>query len=245
MNRALNFKLAGLITLFCYALCLGVITWFYYPASLFSPVTSFEGRLLTLLTYSAGSQGFFITLIILCIWALSIRKFRRGVLQKFLQLSLLLIIGFASKSGLKLATESPRPYSELLAAEQIIDSPADFYHLDDAEKAQAISAVSQNISPWRSQHWQGEKDYSFPSGHTLFAAICVAFFGAAFLSAKRYGALVLLLVWASSVAYSRLWLGMHRPVDLFGSWAFVAVVFILLPNHLPFVSQWISRLAKQ
>ncbi|MBE3654517.1 phosphatase PAP2 family protein [Vibrio navarrensis] len=238
MDRALNFKLAGLIALFCYALCLGVITWLYYPASLFSPVASFEGRLLTLLTYSAGSQGFFITLIILCIWALSIRTFRRGVLQKFLQLGLLLIIGFASKSGLKLATESPRPYSELLAAEQIIDSPADFYRLDEAGKVQAISAVSQNVSPWRSQHWQGEKDYSFPSGHTLFAAICVAFFGAAFLSAKRYGALILLLVWASSVAYSRLWLGMHSPLDLFGSWAFVAIVFTLLPNHLPIVSQW-------
>ncbi|GAK24028.1 phosphatidylglycerophosphatase B [Vibrio sp. JCM 19052] len=43
------------------------------------------------------------------------------------------------------------------------------------------------------------------------------------------------------VAYSRLWLGMHRIEDLIGSVVFVAIVFTLLPafqvtKKMPFVT---------
>ncbi|WP_410965525.1 phosphatase PAP2 family protein, partial [Salmonella sp. ZJHZ19_0069] len=87
----------------------------------------------------------------------------------------------------------------------------------------------------------GEKDYSFPSGHTIFVSICLAFFGGLFLQNKCYISALSLWMWGMSVAYSRLWLGMHRPEDLIGSVLFVAIVFTLLPTfqikkQMPFVS---------
>lgn len=156
-------------------------------------------------------------------------------------LGLLLVIGFASKTGLKLMTESPRPYTELLAAEQLIETPETFYQLDTKQQANVINQISEHVSDWRTRHWQGEKDYSFPSGHTIFVSICLAFFGGLFLQNKCYISALSLWMWGMSVAYSRLWLGMHRPEDLIGSVLFVAIVFTLLPTfqikkQMPFVS---------
>ena len=70
-------------------------------------------------------------------------------------------------------------------------------------------------------------------GHTLFAAICLAFFGAIFWEQRKFGWCIVLGCWASSVAFSRLWLGMHHPADLMGSIILVALFIILhsSPNH--------------
>ncbi len=162
-------------------------------------------------------------------------------MQKLSMLGLLLVIGFASKTGLKLMTESPRPYTELLAAEQLIEHPEAFYQLETAQQANVIGQISEKVSEWRTRHWQGEKDYSFPSGHTIFVSICLAFFGGLFLQNKCYFSAATLWVWAMGVAYSRLWLGMHRIEDLIGSVVFVAIVFSLLPvfkvtKKAPFIS---------
>lgn len=81
-------------------------------------------------------------------------------------LGLLLVIGFASKTGLKLMTESPRPYTELLAAEQLIEHPEAFYQLETEQQASVIGEISEKVSEWRTRHWQGEK--TIPSiGHTI------------------------------------------------------------------------------
>ena len=98
-----------------------------------------------------------------------------------LRLLLILVIGFAAKSGLKALTESPRPYTELLSYELLIPNPAHFYKLSKSQQDFAIDELSKSVSDWRTKNWKGERDYSFPSGHTLFAAICLAFFGAIFL----------------------------------------------------------------
>jgi phosphatidylglycerophosphatase B len=37
-------------------------------------------------------------------------------------------------------------------------------------------------------------------------------------------------LWAVGVAISRLWLGMHRPEDLFGSLIFALVLFLIVPS---------------
>ncbi len=56
-------------------------------------------------------------------------------------------------------TESPRPYTELLAAEQLIETPETFYQLDRKQQANVINQISEHVSDWRTRHWQGEKDY--------------------------------------------------------------------------------------
>ncbi len=218
------------------------------PMSLFgsyhdltSQVPESLGITFTLLTDSAGSKGFLITLTLLLLSLFRFKPSRIEWMQKLSMLGLLLVIGFASKTGLKLMTESPRPYTELLAAEQLIETPETFYQLDTKQQANVINQISEHVSDWRTRHWQGEKDYSFPSGHTIFVSICLAFFGGLFLQNKCYISAVSLWMWGMSVAYSRLWLGMHRPEDLIGSVLFVAIVFTLLPTfqikkQMPFVS---------
>lgn len=218
------------------------------PMSLFgschdltSQVPESLGITFTLLTDSAGSKGFLITLTLLLLSLFRFKPSRTEWMQKLSMLGLLLVIGFASKTGLKLMTESPRPYTELLAAEQLIETPETFYQLNTKQQANVINQISEQVSDWRTRHWQGEKDYSFPSGHTIFVSICLAFFGGLFLQNKCYISALSLWMWGMSVAYSRLWLGMHRPEDLIGSVLFVAIVFTLLPTfqikkQMPFVS---------
>ena len=143
------------------------------PMSLFgsyhdltSQVPESLGITFTLLTDSAGSKGFLITLTLLLLSLFRFKPSRTEWMQKLSMLGLLLVIGFASKTGLKLMTESPRPYTELLAAEQLIETPETFYQLDTKQQANVINQISEQVSDWRTRHWQGEKDYSFPSGQT-------------------------------------------------------------------------------
>lgn len=218
------------------------------PLSLFasyhdltSLVSDGTGILFTLLTDSAGSKGFLITLTLLVLSLYRFKLSQSDWMQKLTMLGLLLMIGFASKTGLKLMTESPRPYTELLVSEQLIEHPEAFYQLATTQQANVIGQISEKVSEWRTRHWQGEKDYSFPSGHTIFVSICLAFFGGLFLQNKCYLSAATLWGWAMGVAYSRLWLGMHRIEDLIGSVVFVAIVFGLIPvfqvtKKAPFIS---------
>ncbi|HHF3204331.1 TPA: phosphatase PAP2 family protein [Vibrio alginolyticus] len=234
-------KKYGLMMLALFVLGIIPMSLFGSYHNLTSQVPESLGITFTLLTDSAGSKGFLITLILLLLSLFRFKPSRIEWIQKLSMLGLLLVIGFASKTGLKLMTESPRPYTELLAAEQLIETPETFYQLDTKQQANVINQISEHVSDWRTRHWQGEKDYSFPSGHTIFVSICLAFFGGLFLQNKCYISALSLWMWGMSVAYSRLWLGMHRPEDLIGSVLFVAIVFTLLPTfqikkQMPFVS---------
>ncbi|MFA0499128.1 phosphatase PAP2 family protein, partial [Vibrio sp. 10N.222.46.A1] len=146
-----------------------------------------------------------------------------------LQLGLLLVLSFAAKTFLKHSTESPRPYSEYLVTQEVVEMPELFYELPLLEKNAAIASVQDKVSEWRTRHWLGETDYSFPSGHMIFVGVCLAFFGGLFLEAKRFYLVGGLLVWAGGVAYSRVWLGMHRPEDLAASIAFAGLIYLLVP----------------
>ncbi|ALR94860.1 MULTISPECIES: phosphatase PAP2 family protein [Vibrio] len=234
-------KKYGLMMLALFVLSIIPMSLFGSYHNLTSQVPESLGITFTLLTDSAGSKGFLITLTLLLLSLFRFKPSRIEWIQKLSMLGLLLVIGFASKTGLKLMTESPRPYTELLAAEQLIEHPDAFYQLDTKQQANVINQISEHVSDWRTRHWQGEKDYSFPSGHTIFVSICLAFFGGLFLQNKCYISALSLWMWGMSVAYSRLWLGMHRPEDLIGSVLFVAIVFTLLPTfqikkQMPFVS---------
>ena len=63
----------------------------------------------------------------------------------------------------------------------------------------------------------------------IFVGVCLAFFGGLFLEAKRFYLVGSMLAWAGGVAYSRVWLGMHRPEDLAASIAFAGLTYLLVP----------------
>nr|WP_216599371.1 phosphatase PAP2 family protein [Vibrio hepatarius] len=213
-----------------FILVTAVVSFVVSPINLTGKVSDNAGMLFTLLTDSAGSRGFLLTLGLLLAVMVKLTGVNRQLLAQLLQLGVILVIGFAAKTGLKQMTESPRPYTEVLAHELLIPQPEHFYNLTTEQQTQVLKKVAEKVSPWRIQHWQGETDYSFPSGHTVFVAICLAFFGNILLQRKQYALSAVLLVWALSVAYSRLWLGMHRPVDLIGAASFIALVYMLTPT---------------
>ena len=243
MNDYLHAKRYGLVLLALFLLLIAPMTLFVSHIELRDPVSDAEGLFYSLLTDSAGSHGFLITLTILLVAALRLKLTEKQRWNQWMQLGVILVIGFAAKTGLKHLTESPRPYTELLKHELIIPNPTYFYVLNANQQDNLIEQVSAQVSPWRTQHWLGETDYSFPSGHTIFAAICLALFGGLFVEHKRYAMAGGVLVWALFVAYSRLWIGMHRPIDLMGSIVFVAAVYAVLPNMTPWsekLFEWIK-----
>ena len=194
-----------------------------------SAVLPFYGAVMTFVTYSAGNQGFLITLAILSLLVLTLKFSKAKLVSLCLQLGILLVLSFAAKTFLKSSTESPRPYTEYLVTQEVVDMPELFYELPLEEKNVAIESVEDKVSEWRTRHWLGETDYSFPSGHMIFVGVCLAFFGGLFLEAKRFYLVGSMLAWAGGVAYSRVWLGMHRPEDLAASIAFAGLIYLLVP----------------
>lgn len=236
-------RLAGMLLLGILLVVIAPMSLLVSHIDLLGDVTPFAGRIFSLLTDSAGSKGFIVTLAMLLILSAVLIRSPSERLNLLVQLGIILVIGFAAKTGLKVMTESPRPYTELLSHQLLIPNPAHFYQLNELQQAEVITSVSEQVSQWRSQHWLGEKDYSFPSGHTIFVAICLAFFGQLFIRRKCYSAATILLIWGVGVAYSRLWLGMHRPIDLVGSVMFVAATYALLPDFSLLVQSLQTRLA--
>ncbi|WP_215402927.1 phosphatase PAP2 family protein [Vibrio gigantis] len=194
-----------------------------------SAVLPFYGAVMTFVTYSAGNQGFLITLAVLSLLVLTLKFSKAKLVSLCLQLGVLLVLSFAAKTFLKSSTESPRPYTEYLVTQEVVDMPELFYELPLEEKNVAIESVEDKVSEWRTSHWLGETDYSFPSGHMIFVGVCLAFFGGLFLEAKRFYLVGGMLAWAGGVAYSRVWLGMHRPEDLAASIAFAGLIYFLVP----------------
>ncbi|OEF93729.1 phosphatase PAP2 family protein [Vibrio splendidus] len=194
-----------------------------------SAVLPFYGAVMTFVTYSAGNQGFLITLATLSLLVLTLKFSKAKLVSLCLQLGILLVLSFAAKTFLKSSTESPRPYTEYLVTQEVVDMPELFYELPLEEKNMAIESVEDKVSEWRTRHWLGETDYSFPSGHMIFVGVCLAFFGGLFLEAKRFYLVGGMLAWAGGVAYSRVWLGMHRPEDLAASIAFAGLMYLLVP----------------
>lgn len=135
-------------------------------------------------------------------------------------------LGQLSVSVLKHCVQEPRPYVMWLNHNQP-DAIQKFYAQDPAGRGLTVLNTlksSATIPVWQRDHWAKESTWSFPSGHSIFAAAW-ALLGVGILwPRKRFFAAVVLVAWAVGVLISRLLLGMHWPVDLLGS---TALAFIL------------------
>ncbi|MGG4607118.1 phosphatase PAP2 family protein [Providencia sp. Me31A] len=133
------------------------------------------------------------------------------------------------KTLLKSSFKEPRPYVEWLAANYHIP-PSDFYDLKRSERAILIkNTVKSNndIPTWQRKHWQAETGYSFPSGHMLFAAGWVLLLIALFWQQRLYALSIALAIWAEGIAFSRMLLGMHWPIDIITS-VIISACFAIL-----------------
>ena len=223
-------KIPGLIALLLMTTVLSGVLVFYSQANLNGPVSDTSGMLFSALTHSAGNPGFLISVALFMLIPVVLRLPRKSLIKIGIQFALLLALSFVAKSVMKHITEVPRPYTHELQALHIVESPQAFYALSNEAKDQAVREASKSVSHWRISHWQGETNYSLPSGHTIFTAVCVAFWGGFFLRRRQIIPASLIILWAVGVGISRIWLGMHWPTDLLASIFGAACLYLCIPE---------------
>ncbi|MBN6077547.1 phosphatase PAP2 family protein [Aggregatibacter actinomycetemcomitans] len=125
------------------------------------------------------------------------------------------------KSGLKNVFAEPRPFVTYIAEQTGTGTDA-FYAQDRKARTQIVDRFYQtqsSVPEWIKGHYADEVGYSFPSGHTIFAASWLMLtVGFVQLLDNRKGSAKLLLgfmsIWALLMLVSRLRFGMHYPIDL-------------------------------
>ncbi|WP_084605319.1 phosphatase PAP2 family protein [Psychromonas aquimarina] len=213
-----------------FAACLALLLVLLPSPDIQAPLSPLFGQSLTLLTATASNPFFLITTIMLCSLVFIAKVNLKQGLIVCIQFGILLILSFMLKSGLKHITEVPRPYTQELAKVELVVSAEQFYSLTTKQKEQVIKQAEEKFSPWRVQNWHGETNYSLPSGHTIFAAVCILFWGGFLLRRRRYLPAALLISWGTGVALSRIWLGMHWPSDVLASIICASLLILLVPK---------------
>ncbi len=227
----LSQKLWNCVALLIFAVVMGGLLLILPEPGLDGPVTDFYGVLANVLSHSAGPPFFLVTVCLLCLLPMIMRLPKKTALRLWIQFGLLLVLSFFAKTALKHITEVPRPYSYELQRLHLVKSPQAFYTMNTMEKNSVAEKAAAFVSHWRIPHWKGETNYSFPSGHTIFAAVCVVFWGGFFLRRRKYLPAVTLIAWATGVGVSRIWLGMHWPSDIIASIACAGGLYLLIPEQ--------------
>ncbi len=231
----------GLICSAVLACFIAVSTFLLKGTGFTGPVSDSSGLLFSVLSWSAGKEGFLITTALLCLVPFALRWSRDRILVALLCFGFVLGGSLVTKTVLKKVTQEPRPYSQVLTELGKVDSEAQFYQITPSQREEVVKSAEGLVSHWRLQHWQGETNYSFPSGHTIFAAAVAVFWGGLLLAEGYRLSAMLIVGWAGMVATSRLWLGMHWPADLFGSVAFATVICLLVPVFVNVVNRVLHR----
>ena len=226
----LSQKVPGFVALLTFMLATLFALALFPEISLLGDVSDFQGRLVGMLTASAGKPYFLITTSLLCMIPVLMKLPRKRLLKIWIQFGILLVLSFVAKTGLKQVTAVPRPYTHELQRQELIDRPEVFYELNQQQKDAVVIQASEAVSQWRTQHWLGETNYSFPSGHMIFAAVCVLFWGGFLFRQRKYWAMLPLLLWGVGVGLSRIWLGMHWPTDLLMSVVSAGALYLFVPE---------------
>ncbi|WP_392562650.1 phosphatase PAP2 family protein [Orbus sturtevantii] len=189
------------------------IDWQWQPSSL-----NVSSKYLFWFTEMAGMPWAMLICLILpivfaiCLKVRSISKFITLVII----LAISILLGQTIKSIVKDYTAESRPFVLWIEKSYQVDDEY-FYSLPRSERKQIIRQYvhhSPQIPNWLYRHWRAETGYTFPSGHTIFAATW-AFLALLFLRFKRHFVIVgLVITWTVLIEISRLALGMHHPIDV-------------------------------
>ena len=141
----------------------------------------------------------------------------------------------AAKTGAKALFEEPRPFN--------------FYKNDRtlrAEMAKNFYSMDAITPAWLVHHYENETGYSFPSGHTIFAAtwLMLAVGFTQLLGNRSFKAKLLvasIAVWGLLMLISRVRLGMHYPIDLLVAtllaWLINSIIFAFLKKKEIFATK--------
>lgn len=206
-----------------------MVGWHWSPESQFE---SMKGLLW--LTDTAGAPYSILTsLLFLSIVTFIFRTEKKQLLKILLVIISVVLLQQGLKTALKSTFKEPRPYVEWLATQYQIPT-SDFYELKRSERAKLIKETikrDENIPKWQRKHWQAETGFSFPSGHMLFAAGWALFLIALFWQQRLYALSIGLALWAEGIAFSRMLLGMHWPIDIIAS-IVISACFTLLGYYI-------------
>ncbi|HGN1707209.1 TPA: phosphatase PAP2 family protein [Providencia rettgeri] len=181
------------------------------------------------LTDTAGAPySIFTSLLLVGIIAYVFRENKKYLLIVIMVVMSAILLQQGLKTLLKSSFKEPRPYVEWLAVNYHIP-PSDFYDLKRSERAILIknTVTSNDIPKWQRKHWQAETGYSFPSGHMLFAAGWALLLIVLFWQQRLYALSIGLAIWAEGIAFSRMLLGMHWPIDIITS-VIISACFAIL-----------------
>ena len=176
------------------------------------------------MTLSIDEIGMAIILTVLSI--LVLRGWRRRPHQYlvfFFCLMAAMGSAFVTKSVAKQYFKEPRPYVIWLAEQGRLTDSNRFYAQLPLTREQWLSdslksMLEEEVPTRLKLHWQDEVSYSFPSGHSIAAMTIASFYCLLFAYRRRsYWLIAGLSLWAVSVCYSRLLLGLHWPIDILAS----------------------------
>ena len=188
---------------------------------------------LYLITQTAGKYG--ILPITAGLYALLWWTHRRGEARALL-LVVLLAIGStqATKILIKPLIAEPRPYIVAMADAEPSRIHA-FYAQPRSERRTYVTHYyADSATPsYLTAHRASETGYSFPSGHSLFAASWALLFAGiiGYANRRRRFVSTAVILWAMLVKASRVTLGLHYPIDLAG--AILIACTIILPLLYP------------
>ena len=199
------------------------LTGWHWQAEAQSPQLGF----FYLLTQTVSNPvGVFTAVVLLAalLWVLKPGKAHRWKCALLIMAPIAL--GQVAVSVLKRVVQEPRPYVMWLNHDQP-QAVAQFYSEEPAKRGMTVlNTLHDNhaIPSWQQDHWAKESTWSFPSGHSIFAAAWALLGVGVLWPRKRFLAAFILTAWAAGVLVSRLFLGMHWPVDLLAS---IGLAFIL------------------
>lgn len=207
--------LAGLLALLSVPAMAYLMQWQWQPEN------STGTFLLYLVSLSAGP----FLIVVFCtvlLWHLRLPVAKSLLL--ILILGATLAVGMVIKSEAKKMWQEPRPYALWMAdgAAAAVDA---FYRLPDKGAfilEQEFSA--DQVPSWQQQYWAEDTGFSFPSGHTYFAAQWALLMLMLLWRKKTRFTLTVVFSWALLVEVGRLALGMHWPADLAVSCLLAAVL---------------------
>lgn len=215
MLKQVKLICGGMLILLLLPLSLWLYGWHWLPAK-----PDGWQFILFAFTETVTRPAGIITTLLLGSWLLwKLRHDQRSIRQRLVVvLSVILVVwgGQGINSLIKQQVREARPYVVWLQSETAL-SAQDFYQLQAGKRSAVVRQLTRGnplLPGWLTRHWAAETGYSFPSGHSMFAA-CWALLMLFWLWPRGHVfSVVLTFIWAILVIWSRMALGMHWPQDV-------------------------------
>lgn len=129
------------------------------------------------------------------------------------------VLGLINEYGIKPRFVRARPSHAYLFQMEFIKNPSEFYLQSKKERLASLQGVLLKqhalveIHPLALHEWAKEMGSSFPSGHSLNAFFLATLWSYVLYRRKSRWFFVP-HIWALGVAYSRVGLGVHAPIDV-------------------------------